>query len=582
MGPSYNGAMRKGCRSLSVWIGLWVGAVGLQAGVSPAEQSATRTQAEPVDQLVVRARQALSAGHYQNAAELFERVLLQDASRTDVLPHLRQAYEAYATALLQARDVPAARRYFLRLRTLHPDSIVAAQGLAQIDNQTRQVHQRIQLLLDLGRFDEAERACRRAMQQGPDQRPKLVAWLAWAEIGRAEGAFGQRDFARARRHYDQAFVWHRPIAVLASDRWAHCHLHRLVDQVNREGLTDQQLPGLEHRARSILKILPDHAYGHYVLGAILENRGQESQARTHYLRATPQAARRHGSATADLGTLRKRAFRTATRAGIPLGPRHVDTRWHTTTPGRWRIRRTRNFVIHHHNDFAADRIAAAAEYLRYFLYQKWGARIPSGPWRIPCEIYLFRTVAEYAAETGRGPNAPGHALVTAQGRTVTTRRIDCRQDDAQLIASVLPHEITHVVVFDLMSHTPPPRWADEGMAVHGEHPLRKWHHARVLDKAVRDGLLFPLRTLVDLKAYPSGDRLDVFYAQSCSLVEHLLGRASTTQFVRFATGLNGSNIDARLRTHYGIGGLVELQRLWQPRLTIDSRPPSRQAGPTGS
>ena len=427
-------------------------------------------------------------------------------------------------------------------------------------------HQRIRLLLDLGRLDEARLACQQGMQRHPHQRHAFAEWLAWVEIGRAEGAFARSDFTGARGHYDRAFHLHRPTALLTRDRWAFCHFHLLVGETGARGPGGSHWARLEQKVRSILKVVPDHRYGHYLLGVILESRGKSRQAHAAYARVVPRLASRLGTTQADLEVLRDAAFKAATRRDVPTGPRHIDPRWRVTKPGPWKVRRTRNFLIRHHSDFVADRLAAAVEYLRYYLYQKWGARIPDKPWEPPCELRVFRSANEYAAASGRGPSAPGHAIITAQGRTVVTRRIDCRQDDAELIPSVLPHEITHLVVFDLVAPDPLPRWADEGMAVHCEHPLKKWRHASVLDKASRTGRLFPIHVLIALKDYPGPDRLDVFYAQSGSLVEFFLDRASTTRFIRFADGLNEANINDRLRSSYGMSGVSELSRMWQPRL----------------
>lgn len=59
----------------------------------------------------------------------------------------------------------------------------------------------------------------------------------------------------------------------------------------------------------------------------------------------------------------------------------------------------------------------------------------------------------------------GSSLVTVDKAKIASRRIDLLGDQTEFLTAALPHELTHVILRDRLMSTPPPRWADEGMAV---------------------------------------------------------------------------------------------------------------------
>src|SRR5437764_6725152 len=72
----------------------------------------------------------------------------------------------------------------------------------------------------------------------------------------------------------------------------------------------------------------------------------------------------------------------------------------------------------------------------------------------------------------------------------------------RLLASVLPHEVTHTV-FAHYFRTPVPRWADEGGSVLSEDDVERYRHDQLARQILRSpGRAIPLRRLFQMTKYP--------------------------------------------------------------------------------
>ncbi len=137
------------------------------------------------------------------------------------------------------------------------------------------------------------------------------------------------------------------------------------------------------------------------------------------------------------------------------------------------------------------------------------------------------------------------------------------QGSARRIAdSVLPHEITHMI---LASHfrRPIPRWLDEGAATSVEHVSERDNYRRLLMQFLREDVRkgLPFNRMVALKEYPSDPM--PFYAQGFSVVEYLLSLGGHRRFMEFAgDGMRSGNWNIAVKRYYGKENLGELQLSW--------------------
>jgi hypothetical protein len=164
--------------------------------------------------------------------------------------------------------------------------------------------------------------------------------------------------------------------------------------------------------------------------------------------------------------------------------------------------------------------------------------------------------------TGKSAALTGHATVRLADGRATARRIDLRADDPALVANALPRELTHVVLADLFPYTPPPRWAEEGMAVLAGSPDEISRYLRTLPRCRRNGELFTLSKLLDMKDFPAADMVTGFYCGSVSLVDYLVKLKGEKHFTMFLRDSQRYGTAQALKRQYGIDSPQALQEAW--------------------
>lgn len=216
--------------------------------------------------------------------------------------------------------------------------------------------------------------------------------------------------------------------------------------------------------------------------------------------------------------------------------------------------RTANFHIHAPDKAIAQRVGQYAEYWRVVKAQEWlGYEMPA--WNQPCPVHVKITL---------GGSGGATSFVFEQGQVLgMDMTIEGTLD--RIVASVLPHEITHTV-FAHHFRGPLPRWADEGACVLSEDDIERRKH----DQLVREILNTPnrrmvLRRLFSLTQYPN-DVL-VLYAQGFSVVDYLVSRSSKPAFLAFLATSMQSGWDNALRQHYGIASIEALESAWLQSLS---------------
>ncbi len=224
---------------------------------------------------------------------------------------------------------------------------------------------------------------------------------------------------------------------------------------------------------------------------------------------------------------------------------------------------TRNFVVEAPTQPAAEAVARHAETVRVSIAKAWLGR-ELADWPEPCPVRVKLTGGEAGGVTtfDFGDGDVTHQEITVEGR------LD------RILASALPHEITHTI-FAAHFGGPMPRWADEGASLLSEDVKELALHDRiVMDLFKRRGEL-PLGQLFRVAEYPAD--LMGFYGQGYSVARFLIeigGRPRFLQFVR--EGMDGERWDNAARRHYGLSNCRELDRAWRAwhKVTLASGRPS--------
>ncbi len=227
---------------------------------------------------------------------------------------------------------------------------------------------------------------------------------------------------------------------------------------------------------------------------------------------------------------------------------------------------TRNFNVEAPTPEIAQQIGQYAEAYRKEKALLWlGQEMP--PWPEPCPLRVTISM-----------NGSGGATSFAFDRgRILGQDMHIEGSLDRLLASVLPHEVTHTV-FAYYFRQPVPRWADEGGAVLSEDDIERNRHDQLVRQILNTpGRAIPLRRLFSLTKYPPD--VMVLYAEGYSVSNFLVAKSNRGVFLNFvAQGMRG-DWDAALRTNYGYGSVEELEKAWveslshpRPQAQLASRP----------
>ncbi|MBI3823598.1 MAG: hypothetical protein HY289_13090 [Planctomycetes bacterium] len=506
-----------------------------------------------VQAAMARARTLLIENEAGKAVDVLEEQLVKVNGNPQYLALLREAYRAYIRDLYLAGRPDTARRYLERLVILEP---AAANDPALKPAVDAPPHKFVRepvappkkqalpawKLPDLfakkeePKTTEAPKATIRLLGDGAatedpfdrkNERAMPVAAVnksaqAREHLTRGADEFKLKRYPAARVCFEQAYQADPNTLDLCREQWAYCIMAKVVDAMDQPGALPAQGPMLQKEIEAAIQMAP----------------------------------------TKMLATGQKLLQAIEARAGLPLGGtskvRHIGA-----NKEGWQVTKTQYFLIFHKqdNDFA-ERVAKIAESTRTTMYRKWFMS-EGVDWEPVCELILHPTSAEYTHMTGVPGESPGHSRIEcdAMGRVIS-RRLDLRQDASGMMEAVLPHETTHVVLAGMFGSAHVPRWADEGIAVLSEPNEKVEHHRRNLLKHHKDGQLFGLKELMELKDYPPPRRVGAFYAQSVVLVEFLTQQRGAKVFTDFVKDGIRQGYDMALQRHYNMT-FTQLDQTWQ-------------------
>jgi hypothetical protein len=191
-------------------------------------------------------------------------------------------------------------------------------------------------------------------------------------------------------------------------------------------------------------------------------------------------------------------------------------------------------------------------------------------WTPRCVIHVHRTERSFAEAVGGAPvTARGATSIEFFGADVGMRRIDviC-EASAGLIPDAIGHELVHVILADRFTDRPPPRWADEGLAMLFDTEAKQRGHDEDFREAAGRGLAWAGQELFEIEIDPAdGARERVFYGESLALVRWFLERRDVPTFLSFLDDCEDSGLSAALEKHYGMKSLADFDGRWEPVLT---------------
>ncbi|MBM4072123.1 MAG: hypothetical protein FJ271_24830 [Planctomycetes bacterium] len=221
--------------------------------------------------------------------------------------------------------------------------------------------------------------------------------------------------------------------------------------------------------------------------------------------------------------------------------------------------RTTNFVVHAPTPQIAQQVGQWAEHYRKEKARLWiGQEMPTWPQPCPLIVQVSMEGPSGATSFNFGPSG------------VMSQKMEIQGPLDRLIASVLPHEITHTV-FAYYFKTPVPRWADEGGSVLSEDDLERDRHDKLVRQILNSNRQFPLRRLFSLRDYPR--EVMNLYAQGFSVSDYLVQRSDRQTFLRFVAHGMQAGWDSAAQSFYRFQSVEELEQAWLQHLRDTKRQP---------
>lgn len=186
-------------------------------------------------------------------------------------------------------------------------------------------------------------------------------------------------------------------------------------------------------------------------------------------------------------------------------------------------------------------------------------------WDHRTKILVFPDQPTFTQKTGLPAWSTG--VSDRNSNLFRSRTIVTYYQEKDFLDGLLPHEISHLIMFDFVPEGLLPVWLAEGVAQLKEDRKRAFT-PQVIKAAVQTGKLLPPADFwnMDLKRERDTQRVVLFYAQSHSLVEFLLTRYGTERFQRLCQGLHeGKDFAAAFVSAYSslIPSIAELDQQWR-------------------
>jgi len=222
----------------------------------------------------------------------------------------------------------------------------------------------------------------------------------------------------------------------------------------------------------------------------------------------------------------------------------------------WQVVKSPHFLVMHVGDevFAQSvsekaegyysTIAADLGFTRYQNFWIWDNRV---------KILVYPTAQAFSDAC--------QAPVWAIGRASISRHeiASYQQSGPGFLTSLLPHEMSHLILSDLIGQALVPLWLTEGFA--------QWEQDGRKSSGRVPGPWFKLKYLMiaDIRQDTNQERVAIFYAQSASVVGFIINTYGGASFGAFCKALrDGKTVEAALAATYSpdLSSLDALEQKW--------------------
>jgi len=234
---------------------------------------------------------------------------------------------------------------------------------------------------------------------------------------------------------------------------------------------------------------------------------------------------------------------------------------------KWREVKSTHFIVHYTaapENFTSRLTEQAEDFYNRIADELGFRRFDFWLWDNRAHIYIYNNTSEYQKATGQPGWSAGCANI--QAKTVYTF-----MDAPQFFESILPHEMGHIIFREFVgfNNYAIPLWLDEGVASYEER-LKRTQAAAIIKKAIAAGSCMDLKQLSAFNPQLSRDTdaVSVFYAESVSIVEFLVKKYGSDNFISFCQQLRDKkDLQRAISSVYPFEKIEDLDKAWQKYLT---------------
>ncbi len=224
------------------------------------------------------------------------------------------------------------------------------------------------------------------------------------------------------------------------------------------------------------------------------------------------------------------------------------------------IEKSEHFIIHYRCDKSfVDKIIKNAELYYDTIEKDLGINRYGNfwTWQNRCRIVLFESQKEYLTATGNPSWSGGSA-------DYINRVIYSFPWANNFLESLLPHELTHIMLHEYLGKSHPALWIDEGIAQYEE---RKKNSDSYIKEMIKRNLFFSITDLnkISTLEQQTKEKVALFYEQSQSIIGFMIKEYGNRRFAEFIRGLRArKTIEGSLRFTYEgtIDTLENLEKKW--------------------
>lgn len=202
---------------------------------------------------------------------------------------------------------------------------------------------------------------------------------------------------------------------------------------------------------------------------------------------------------------------------------------------RWKEYKRHHFIIYYKKasfDFVQTVERSAEDYYVEITDNLGFTRYKGWSWDDRARIYIFDDKNDYV-ETSR---QAGWSQGSASPKSKTIRTFPSAHG---FFDSTLPHELGHIIFREFVGfNAQVPSWFEEGVAMYQEKARRYGAHDEVR-RAIQDGTFKPLSELsiTSVRRTRNKDLVNLFYAESASVVNFMINELGDQRFVRLCRKL---------------------------------------------